>query len=194
MRVACAVLLALAGLAVSACSQKSAEMSPIDDSQKKGGASSAAAKSTGSPTPQGLPTTGRADPTATAGVGGLPPTTSPSSFAGDGDKGIEPKIIKQAVASELEGKLERQDVEKTFGDNLSTFSSCLYEDTTVSVKLKIMPSGKVADARVPSSTPNDAKMRDCVAAQLRKLTFPKLKGVEPASLSMDLALRKNASY
>ena len=123
-----------------------------------------------------------------------PDTKAPQAIPSDwgGSKG-RPTMLA-AVAFDLEGKLSADDVRKTLDDNRDKFSRCLNGDSTVSVKAKVMPSGALTDVSVPSSVPNDAKLRDCVVAVLKTLTFPKPKGVEPAGLRLDLALKKQLSF
>jgi len=99
-----------------------------------------------------------------------------------------------AVAFDLEGKLSADEVRKTIDDSRDKFSPCLTSDSTVTVKAKVLPSGALSDVSVPSSVPNDAKLRDCVASVLKTLTFPKPKGFEPAGLRLDLALKKQLAY
>lgn len=111
-----------------------------------------------------------------------------------GGKGAGRPTMLAAVAFDLEGKLSADDVRKTIDESRDKFSRCLNGDSTVSVKAKVMPSGALSDVSVPTSVPNDAKLRDCVVAVLKTLTFPKPKGVEPAGLRLDLALKKQLSF
>jgi hypothetical protein len=121
------------------------------------------------------------------------PQAIPSDLGG-GKGGASRPTMLQAVAFDLEGKLSADDVRKTIDESRDKFSRCLNGDSTVSVKAKVMPSGALSDVSVPSSVPNDAKLRDCVVAVLKTLTFPKPKGSEPAGLTLDLALKKQLSF
>lgn len=125
-----------------------------------------------------------------------PESKGPQAIPSDwgGSKGSSRPTMLAAVAFDLEGKLSEDDVRKTIDESRDKFSRCLNGDSTVSVKAKVMPSGALNDVSVPSSVPNDAKLRDCVAAVLKTLTFPKPKGVEPAGLRLDLALKKQLSF
>lgn len=124
-----------------------------------------------------------------------PETRAPQAMPSDWDRsgGSRPTMLA-AVAFDLEGKLSADEVRKTIDDSRDKFSRCLSGDSTVSVKAKVMPSGALSDVSVPSSIPNDAKLRDCVVAVLKTLTFPRPKGVEPAGLRLDLALKKQLSF
>lgn len=121
--------------------------------------------------------------------GGGPSPTAPAE-RGPGGK---PTMLA-AVAFDLEGKLSADEVRKTIDDSRDKFSRCLTSDASVNVKAKVLPSGALSDVSVPSSLPDDPKLRDCVAAVLKGLTFPRPKGGEPASLRLDLALKRPVSF
>ncbi len=121
------------------------------------------------------------------------PQRLPADLGGDSGSGSRPTMLA-AVAFDLEGKLSADEVRKAIDESRDKFSRCLTGDSTVSVKAKVMPSGALSDVSVPNSVPNDAKLRDCVVAVLKTLTFPKPKGVEPAGLRLDLALKKQLSF
>ena len=124
-----------------------------------------------------------------------PRIRGPQALPGDGAKPSKSRpTMLAAVAFDLEGKLSAEEVRKTIDDSHDKFSRCLNGDSTVSVQAKVMPSGALSDVSVPSSVPNDAKLRDCVVAVLKTLTFPKPKGLEPAGLRLDLALKKQLSF
>jgi hypothetical protein len=161
-------------------------------------ASSAAPAATMTPPAE----TATARATSEGGIGGekydppKPESKAPQAIPGDlgGGKGGSRPTMLAAVAFDLEGKLSADDVRKTIDESRDKFSRCLNGDSTVSVRAKVMPSGALSDVSVPSSVPNDAKLRDCVVAVLKTLTFPKPKGVEPAGLTLDLALKKQLSF
>lgn len=100
-------------------------------------------------------------------------------------------VVTQVVASELEGKLTQEQVMNTIHENASTLVGCLATDSVISVRLKVLPSGKIGVARAIRSIPNDPKLRDCIELAIRKISFPKLEGTEPANLSLDLSLKKS---
>jgi hypothetical protein len=131
---------------------------------------------------------GKPDATATAPAPGGPE-------AADGDRwGKSKSTMLAAVAFDLEGKLSADEVRKTIDDSRDKFSRCLNGDASVTVKAKVSSSGALTEVSVPSSVPDDAKLRDCVASVLKTLTFPKPKGFEPAGLRLDLSLKKQLSY
>jgi hypothetical protein len=117
-------------------------------------------------------------------------TASPEMPIPQTAKGDPKPIVMQAFNTPVGPKVDPASVEKTFAQSSSKLTACVTVDTTVNVTLKISPSGKVLDARVPRSMPSEPRMRDCVAQVLKSLTFEKLDGNEPANISMDLALRK----
>lgn len=99
-------------------------------------------------------------------------------------------VVAQAVADELEGKMSAEDLSRTFEESAPKLNVCLKTDTSISVKLKILPSGRVAETSASKSNPNDVRMRDCLIAVVQRLTFPKLRGVEPATVNIELSLKK----
>lgn len=100
-------------------------------------------------------------------------------------------VITQVIASELEGKLTQEQVMNTIDENASRLVGCLSTDSVISIRLKVLPSGKIGVARAIRSIPNDPKLRDCIESAIRKIAFPKLEGNEPANLSLDLSLKKS---
>jgi hypothetical protein len=126
-----------------------------------------------------------------AGDGSAAATATPTPEIPQTGKRDPKPVVMQAFNTPVGPKVDPASVEKTFVQSSSKLTACVTVDTTVNVALKIAPSGKVLDAKVPRSMPSEPRMRDCVAQVLRSLTFDKLDGNEPASISMDLALRKN---
>jgi hypothetical protein len=102
-----------------------------------------------------------------------------------------PRVF-QAVASELEGKIEQADVMKSLDDSADKLRACITVDTSATLRLKVQPSGKVSEANVSRTTPNDPKTRDCLVSALKNVSFPRLKGTEPASFALDLMLKKDS--
>lgn len=124
------------------------------------------------------------------GVEGADPSPTPeAALPGKEDKSGKPRIF-QAVASELEGKIAQEDVSKALDDQAEKLRACISVDSTATVRLKVQPSGKVTEAKVSRTVPNDARMRDCIATVLRTISFPRLKGNEQASFAVDLMLKK----
>jgi hypothetical protein len=171
--------------AAPAQSTKPAEVTEPKSPQTEGGLASSQAQATAGQ--------GRGEMDPFRGPDTKAPQAIPTDGMSKGDSGSRPTMLA-AVAFDLEGKLSADDVRKTIDESRDKFSRCLSGDSTVSVKAKVMPSGALSDVSVPSSVPNDAKLRDCVVAVLKTLTFPKPKGVEPAGLRLDLALKKQLSF
>jgi len=125
----------------------------------------------------------------TGGVEVPPSATAEIGAPIGGDK--QRRFVFQAFTSDdVAGRLKQEDVAKAFADNERTFGACLSVDAVAKIKLKVSPSGRVSEARVRELVPNDPRVRDCIARELGKLTFPKLSGTEPATVEIDLALRK----
>lgn len=120
----------------------------------------------------------------------VPVTTLPTDPKMPIEEPARHPVVTQVVASELEGKLSPEQVMNTIDQNASRLVGCLSTDSVISVKLKVLPSGKIGMARAVRSIPNDPKLRDCIESAIRKISFPKLEGSEPANLSLDLSLRK----
>lgn len=166
-----------------------------DRSSEGAGSSKATAEAHGDKS-KGLPqATGEAPRPSAARDGGIaggvesPPSATAEIGAPIG--GDKRRFVFQAFTTDdVAGRLKQEDVAKTFADNERTFGACLSVDAVAKIKLKVAPSGRVSEARVRELVPNDPRVRDCIARELGKLSFPKLTGTEPATVEIDLALRK----
>lgn len=123
--------------------------------------------------------------------GGIEVPPSATAEIGAPVGGDHRRFVFQAFTTDdVAGRLKQEDVAKTFADNERTLGACLSVDAVAKIKLKVSPSGRVSEARVKEIVPNDPRVRDCIARELSKLTFPKLQGAEPATVEIDVALRK----
>ena len=173
------------------------DKSPSSETAKT---SSASASPTEPPTPKaddapdvpdkGVPDKGT--PTATAGPNSLgpsedgPPPRLPGAPDADGGRGGR----KLAAIAELStGTLDRDEVQRAIDASAGKFTPCLVAETRVRVRATITQTGDVADATVLAADPDDPKLRDCVSAAFRKVSFPKPKGSSATTLTVDLVLR-----
>ncbi|NUP14079.1 MAG: hypothetical protein HOW73_49230 [Polyangiaceae bacterium] len=174
------------------CSEKAAQ---APDPPRELATQNASASSKGSPPIGGVATATSTGAASTGeGFGGPAPPIigAPAGDGGvSGSTGGKPRIF-QAVASELEGKIAEEDLSKALDDSAAKLSACISVDTTATVRLKVQPSGKVTEANVSRTVPNDSKVRDCLASALRGVSFPRLKGTEPAAFGLDLMLKKQS--
>ncbi len=113
---------------------------------------------------------------------------------GDGEIGGSQVVGQSASTEQRQGSLKREQVEAVLTKHRSDFSPCLKEDAVVRIEATISTSGAVADVTSERSTPDDAKLRECVTKAFSKLTFP-TDWAQPGStdgtrLSLDLRLKK----
>lgn len=149
----------------------------------------------GSPALGGLPANDQGLATGAPSTGSEPPHQVPNPGVPKVEIGQpERKLsVMQAFASDAGGKLDAAEVQATIDKSAEQLRACITVDSRVNVTMKVLVSGAVGDARAPRATPNDPKARDCVAAVLRKLVFPRPSGNEAASITIDLDLRKQGS-
>jgi hypothetical protein len=174
-----------------ACGQEQAPASKAD----------AAASGVATPVPVTPPPTAAATAEATAvttpeyrrpddqaplpeGFGGPGGTEGGRAGAGSG------KASKLAAIAELsEGTLDRSEVQSAIDASVGRFTPCLQVESRVRVRATISKTGEVADAAVVAADPDEPKLRDCVAAVFRKVVFPKPKGADATTFTVDLVLR-----
>ncbi|MBL9025104.1 MAG: hypothetical protein JNL21_23100 [Myxococcales bacterium] len=112
-----------------------------------------------------------------------------------GGEGNGSEVVGQSASTEQrQGSLKREQVEAVLTKHRGDFSPCLKEDAVVRIEATISTSGAVADVTSERSTPDDAKLRECVTKAFAKLTFP-TDWAQPGStdgtrLSLDLRLKK----
>ncbi len=88
----------------------------------------------------------------------------------------------------MSGRVSAEQVERAVSDNIDRFEPCTTEETTVTVRALIGATGKVVDASSARSAPDDARLRDCVVAAFRDLTFPSSTDGRSAPIVFDLVL------
>lgn len=123
-----------------------------------------------------------------------PRKKKPRSEEAIGDIGGSDVVGQSASTEQRQGSLKREQVEAVLTKHRGDFSPCLKEDAVVRIEATISTSGAVADVTSERSTPDDAKLRECVTKAFAKLTFP-TDWAQPGStdgtrLSLDLRLKK----
>ena len=100
-----------------------------------------------------------------------------------------------AASAEGQGNLRRDQVEAVLSRHRTDFRPCLKQDAIVRIDATITTSGAGAGATSERSTPDDGKLRECVAKAFSKLVFPtdwvRPGGLEGTHLSLDLRLTKD---
>jgi hypothetical protein len=112
-----------------------------------------------------------------------------------GEAGGSQVVGQSASTEQRQGSLKREQVEAVLTKHRGDFSPCLKEDAVVRIEATISTSGAVADVTSERSSPDDAKLRECVTKAFSKLTFP-TDWAQPGStdgtrLSLDLRLKKD---
>lgn len=97
--------------------------------------------------------------------------------------------VKAASASSASGRITMSEVESAIDAHIDEFAKCSTEPSaTVALRAVVSPSGKVLEASSQRSSPDDPRLRDCVVAAFRALSFPASTGGAPAPLSFELAV------
>jgi hypothetical protein len=155
-----------------------------DESHKKSEPEQAAtAESVAIPSPQPSVTSGARDD---ASPGAAKPEQSQK-----GDNKARPLA---AVAEAVSGKLNKEQIQAVIEKNMDLFGKCATSEALVDVEAIIAPSGSVNDAKAPRSAPANQLMCDCVAAQMKRLSFPRLDGNETAKIAFQLHISKPVSF
>lgn len=96
--------------------------------------------------------------------------------------------VKAASAQAASGRLTLAQVEEAIDANFDALSACTPEEVVVTMKALVGSNGKVIESTATRSTPDDPRIRDCVADAFKHIQFPSASGGAPAPLSFDLAL------
>lgn len=107
----------------------------------------------------------------------------------DGADGIEDKrkaSPRTATASTLGGKLSADQVNAVIDANFERLSSCSSSEAIVSVRATVSTECRVIEASAVRSTPDDPRIRDCIASTFKTLEFPRIVSEWPTRLSFDL--------
>lgn len=117
---------------------------------------------------------------------GPPRRGAPERFGGG--KRLRSKV-KSATASSASGRLSSSQVESVIDANIDQLGACVgVEGAVVTIRALVSPSGKVLEATSPKSSPDDPRVRDCVAQAFKHLEFPSATGGANAPLAFDLSL------
>lgn len=121
---------------------------------------------------------------------GAPPPPPPGlSFGG---RRVHGKV-KAASASSASGRLSTADVESVVDANIDQLGACIEgAGAVVTIRALVAPSGKVIEASAPKSSPDDPRVRDCVAQAFKRLEFPSAAGGTNTPLALDLSLETGA--
>lgn len=93
-----------------------------------------------------------------------------------------------ATTTSLGVMITETEVDDALGPKLHELRACASTDSSLSVHINLAPGGRVAEAAVTRSTPDDGRLRDCVAVVLRGLAFRSASADRGSALSFDLAL------
>ncbi len=133
-------------------------------------------------------------------AGGVP-AVSPKAHDGSCDPGdplcvdsTEPNKNKRkapmlASTKSLTDRLSSSQLEQVVSDNIEKLVPCTKTDATLNVHATVAPEGNVLEASSDTSSPDDAKMRDCVVKVLKRLSFPKAQGIHPSPVTFELSLK-----
>lgn len=125
---------------------------------------------------------------------GEPPPPPKRCAPGDplcaaGDKPTKKKAHVQAASTtSMGGRLTTAQVEDAVEQSFQTFAACSSSDSTITVRAVIAGTGKVLDASSIHSSPDDARLRDCVVSAFRQITFPTSSDGRSVPISFDLVL------
>ena len=95
---------------------------------------------------------------------------------------------KGAQTEKLGGSLSQQQVDGAVAANADAFARCASQDTFATARVRVNAAGKVLEASVSRSTPDNAVLRDCMVRALKAIAFPKPGGSYPIVLDFDLTV------
>lgn len=105
------------------------------------------------------------------------------------EKDKKPRAPMLASTKSLTDRVTAAELDEIVGSNIRRFVPCTKTDVVIAVHAVISPEGRVLEATCPTSDPEDAKTRDCVAKAFAALTFPKSQGSRPSPVTFDLSLK-----
>jgi hypothetical protein len=100
-----------------------------------------------------------------------------------------PVTPQSATTTSLGGEITEADVDAALSPKLRELRACAVGDTQLSVHVSLAPGGRVAEAAVTKSTPDDPRLRDCVELVMRGLAFRAASAEHGSALTFDLALK-----
>ncbi|MFO0611972.1 MAG: hypothetical protein U0414_05265 [Polyangiaceae bacterium] len=104
----------------------------------------------------------------------------------DGRAGPERAAPRSATATGTGEKLSAEQVNAVIDANFERLSACSGGEAIVSLRATVSTDGRVIEASAIRSTPDDPRVRDCVASTFRTLAFPRVASEWPTRLSFDL--------
>jgi len=141
--------------------------------------------SSAKPSPNSLPPPTIATAQATAATPSPTATAAPQQVGGL----RRPKArVRAASTSSMTGRLSPEQVESAVSDNIDRFASCADSDVTVSLRALVAETGKVVNASAGRSTPDEARVRDCVVSAFKAIQFPASPDGKSAPIEFDLVL------
>ncbi|MFO0611772.1 MAG: hypothetical protein U0414_04230 [Polyangiaceae bacterium] len=96
----------------------------------------------------------------------------------------DPNRVGAAQTTSGAGKMSRESIEAALGRSEDSFGQCVESSSTFSARVTVAPNGSVSEARVTQSSPDDARVRDCLTEALRRLSFPSTNAPVPLSFSL----------
>jgi hypothetical protein len=96
--------------------------------------------------------------------------------------------VEAASTQSMGGRLTPAQVEDAVEQSFQSFAACSSSDSTVTVRAVIAGTGKVLDASSIHSSPDDARLRDCVVSAFRQIIFPTSSDGRSVPISFDLVL------
>ncbi|MFO0613675.1 MAG: hypothetical protein U0414_13855 [Polyangiaceae bacterium] len=119
---------------------------------------------------------------------GLPMRAPPKEGERAGGKRLRGRV-KAATAASASGRLSASDVEAAIDANIGALGACVGDEgAVVTLRALVAPSGQVVEASASRSTPDDPRLRDCVVAAFRRISFPGSTGGAASPLAFDLSL------
>jgi hypothetical protein len=113
----------------------------------------------------------------------------PAATASPKPTGRKPRAsVRAASTTSMSGRLTTQQVESAVADNIDRFASCSDGDVTVTLRALVADTGKVVNASAGRSTPDEARVRDCVVSAFKSIQFPSSPDGKSAPIEFDLML------
>jgi hypothetical protein len=93
---------------------------------------------------------------------------------------------RAATTSSASGNLSAEQVDQVVSQSGDLFARCSPIEAVINVHATVDTDGRVLAASASRSAPDDARMRDCVTAAFRSLSFPKIEAAWPTQFAFDL--------
>lgn len=116
-------------------------------------------------------------------------STGRTGKPGKGEHGErKPPRPGAAETSSDSGRLTAEQVDEVISERLDLFSRCTTAESVISVRATVAAEGRVLDVSAGRSSPDDARLRDCVIGAFRSLVFPRTQANWPTRVAFDLRL------